>query len=116
MNKKYLFVLFGLILAVAMAAPAKANAQVSFGVSVGTPYAGGYVAVAPYPAYRGYCASPYYFSSGYCYSPSYYRPYYRGYYRHEYHGHYAPRAYRYERERVPYYRHDDRDYRGDYRR
>ncbi len=119
MFKKSLFVLFGLILAVALAAPVKANAQVSFGISVGGPYAGGYVAVAPYPAYNGYCASPYYFSSGYCYAPSYYRPYYArpyGYYGYYGRHYYAPRAYRYDHGHAPYYRHDYRDYRHGYRR
>ena len=73
--------------ALLFAAPKKADAQVSFGISVGRPaygygygyrpYAYGYPGYAGYPGYYGY-ARPYpAYGAGY-YGP---RPYYRGYAR-----------------------------------
>ena len=72
-------------------APKKADAQVSFGISVGHPYAGyGY----GYRPYYGAYARPYAYNYpaygyGYGYAP---RPYYHAYYGRPYYG--RPRGYR----------------------
>jgi hypothetical protein len=95
MIKKAALALFGLVFAMALITPQKANAQVSLGVTVG-PIVRPYAYVAPYPAYGyGYHGSNYY-APGYVYAPSY------GY------GYYG-RGYGYG------YRHDGDRYRGGYR-
>ena len=73
-----------------VASPAKANAQVSFGVRVGGPV------VYPYGHVRPYYAPPVYGGYGY-YGHAYYgHPYYgRGFYGHPYYGH--PYGYGYHR-------------------
>ena len=66
--------------ALMFAAPKKADAQVSFGISVGHPYYGyGY----GYRPYYGYAPGPYaygYPAYGYYGHPYYGRPYYHAYY------------------------------------
>ena len=70
--------------AFAVASPAQANAQVSFGVRVGGPVYHPYAPVRPYyapPAYGyGYYGHPYY-GRGFYHHPYYGRPYGYGYHR-----------------------------------
>jgi len=89
MKKKMLLAMLGLVFAVALVAPPKANAEVVFGVGVGRPGVGVVVA-APRPYV--YAPAPYVaYGPGYAY-PGYvpgrvivgYRPYYG--YRHEWRG------------------------------
>ncbi|MDE1177000.1 MAG: hypothetical protein PW789_10395 [Edaphobacter sp.] len=72
--------------ALLLAAPKKAEAQVSVGVVIGHPVYRGYPAYR-YPAYRGY---GYGYPAGY-YGGGYYGPVYRGYYGAPYYrGYYGP--------------------------
>ena len=105
MVKKNLLALFGLVLALAFATPQKAQAQVSVGVTIGTPvyvhpvrpyvydpyvYAAPVVVPRPYVYPRAYVYPPVVYGGGY-----YRRPYWRHerferreYWEHrEHHGH-----------------------------
>jgi hypothetical protein len=69
MVKKSVPALFGLVFAMALITPPKANAEVVIGVGVGARPAYGYVAARPYP--YGYVApAPYVaYGQGYVYPP-----------------------------------------------
>lgn len=119
MFKRNLLVLLGLALALTVLGPAKANAGVVVGVTIGAPvYVGpGYYSGYGYDYPRAYYApgyyAPGYYAPGYGYSPyySYSRPIYRGDYR----SRWAPRRYESRRhyQRRDYYRrdYDRRDWR-----
>ena len=89
MMKKAALALFGLIFAVALLTPPKANAQVAFGVTVGPRVVSPYAYVGPaYPYDYGYYPGYY---AGYGYAPywgGYYGGYGRRYYGYEGRGYY----------------------------
>jgi len=92
MVKKTVLALFGLVFAMALIVPAKANAEVVVGVGVGARPGYGVVVVHPRP-YAYVAPAPYV-----SYGPGYVYPPYR------YHGHFVA-------ERRPYdYRHEWRGY------
>jgi hypothetical protein len=102
MLKKTVAALFGLVFAMALITPPKANAEVVFGVGVGARPGYGYVAARPRP--YGYVApAPYVaYAPGYVYPPAVYPGNvvvgvgYGGWYGRPYGGRYArPYAYRY---------------------
>lgn len=83
MYKKIMLTVMGLIFAVALASPAKANAQVAIGVRVGPPVVRPYVYVGPPYVYGRVYVGPRYYGP-YYYGPRYYPRYYGhpyGYYR-----------------------------------
>jgi hypothetical protein len=74
MLKKSVVMLFGLVFAVALITPPKANAEVVIGVGVGARPAYGYVAARPYP--YGYIApAPYLYPGNVVVGVGYARPY-----------------------------------------
>lgn len=92
MKIKYAIAVIGLIAAFALFTPTQANAQVSFGISVGTPYGYSYSCDPYSPYYDAYACGNYY-APGYVYAPSYGYGYYGGGYgRYWNHDHWAYRG------------------------
>jgi hypothetical protein len=94
MLKKSILALFGLVFAMALITPPKANAEVVVGVGVGARPAYGYVVARPRP-YVYVAPAPYVaYAPGYVYPPVVYRE--RGWVGREYA---RPYAYRHEERR-----------------
>jgi hypothetical protein len=94
MLKKSVAVLFGLVFAMALITPPKANAEVVIKVGVGSPPAYGYVVARPHP-YGYITPAPYVsYAPGYVYPPVVYREH--GWVGREYA---RPYAYRHEERR-----------------